>query len=505
MTEADSAQSRLDFMRFDETNRAAMRAIKPIIDKAMRPALDTFYAQVRAHPETRRFFSSEQHMTQASAAQQRHWGAIASADFNSGYVESVKRIGGVHARIGLEPRWYIGGYALLIEQLLTAVITGRRLSSRRQLAREVSSLVKAVLLDMDYSISVYHETADNEVMGKLGEALAKLADGDLTQRVEGIMHRFAPLQRDFNAAASALEELMTRVAASATNVHTGASEIRAASDDLAQRTEQQAASLEETAAAMRQVTGIVQDTARSAADVNQSIGEAHREASAGGDTVRQAVGAMGAIEKSAHEITQIIDVIDGIAFQTNLLALNAGVEAARAGDAGKGFAVVANEVRALAQRSADAAKGIKDLITTSAEQVSEGVLLVGQTGDVLTKIVDRVGGISTLITEIARSAEVQAANLQQVSSAVGDMDKMTQQNAAMVEQSTAAARSLANEADELSLLVSRFQGSVTPPAPQQATQARRPASPQPARRSKPRSVGNLALKPQPQDDDWAEF
>ena len=167
------------------------------------------------------------------------------------------------------------------------------------------------------------------------------------------------------------------------------------------------------------------------------------------------------VAKSSQEISQIINVIDGIAFQTNLLALNAGVEAARAGDAGKGFAVVANEVRALAQRSADAAKDIKGLIMTSSEQVSDGVTLVGETGSLLDRIVERVGAISALITAIAESAEVQSANLQQVNGAVGEMDKMTQQNAAMVEESTAAARSLAGEADELSSLVARFRtGSV---------------------------------------------
>jgi methyl-accepting chemotaxis protein len=216
---------------------------------------------------------------------------------------------------------------------------------------------------------------------------------------------------------------------------------------------------------------------------------------------------MGAIEKSAQEITQIINVIDGIAFQTNLLALNAGVEAARAGDAGKGFAVVANEVRALAQRSAEAAKDIKELITTSAQQVGSGVSLVGETGTLLEKIVARVGDISGLVTTIAQSAEVQATNLQQVNGSVGDMDKMTQQNAAMVEQSTAAARSLAGEAEELTKLVSRFRTGGEDAVGGRATAPKRPmaAAPAPARKaSMPAVRGNLALKPA-EDDDWNEF
>lgn len=248
---------------------------------------------------------------------------------------------------------------------------------------------------------------------------------------------------------------------------------------------------------------MVKETATSAAQVTTAITDAHREASEGGRVVEQAVDAMGAIERSAQEITQIINVIDGIAFQTNLLALNAGVEAARAGDAGKGFAVVANEVRALAQRSAEAAKDIKALIMTSGQQVEQGVNLVGETGSMLNRIVVRVGEISALISSISESTEIQAAGLQQVNSAVGDMDKVTQQNAAMVEESTAAARSLASEADELANLVARFvldgesaaEGLETRAAIVEPMSARVSAGPV--------VRGNLALAAD--EDDWSEF
>lgn len=348
------------------------------------------------------------------------------------------------------------------------------------------------------------EAKQRIVVGELDTALAKLAEGNLVYRIDTpFAAEYATLRTRFNETVASLSEILARVAGSASSVHTGASEIRAASDDLAQRTEQQAASLEETAAAMNQVTDMVRETAKNAVEVKGSISEAHREATEGGEVVQRAVNAMGAIEKSAQEITQIINVIDGIAFQANLLALNAGVEAARAGDAGKGFAVVANEVRALAQRSADAAKDIKSLIMTSAQQVGDGVALVGETGTLLSRIVTRVGDISELVTHITDSTETQATNLQQVNGAVGDMDKMTQQNAAMVEQSTAAARSLASEADELAGLVARFEtGSdmapVTSAAPRRAP-TRRVAPPVPVVR------GNVALKAEVSDDDWTEF
>ena len=346
------------------------------------------------------------------------------------------------------------------------------------------------------------EAKQRTVVEELARAMDALAAGDMTYRIATpLAPEYESLRTGFNNSIEGLGEILTSVSDTASSVHSGASEIRAASDDLALRTEQQAASLEETAAAMNQVTAMVRDTAKGAADVNRSIDEAHREASDGGAVVKRAVSAMGAIEKSANEITQIINVIDGIAFQTNLLALNAGVEAARAGDAGKGFAVVANEVRALAQRSADAAKDIKALITTSAEQVSAGVALVGETGTLLDRMVTRVGDISAMITTIADSAETQATNLQQVNGAVGEMDKMTQQNAAMVEESTAAARSLASEAEALADVVARFKlGGEAP-----ARRAVAPTRLAPRRKARaPMVTGNLALKSD-QDDDWSEF
>jgi methyl-accepting chemotaxis protein len=345
--------------------------------------------------------------------------------------------------------------------------------------------------------------AQERVVSELKKGLKKLAGNELDYEIaEPFPGDYEELRRDFNDTLASLSTAMVSVREGAASVLVSASEIRAASDDLAQRNEQQAASLEETAAAMNQITSIVKDTAKSAADVQRTIADAHQEATGGGEVVHRAIAAMAGIEKSAQEISQIINVIDSISFQTNLLALNAGVEAARAGDAGKGFAVVANEVRALAQRSADAAKDIKVLITASTEQVGGGVALVGETGKLLERIVGRVGDINDRIGEIARSTESQAVNLQQVNSAVGDMDRMTQQNAAMVEQSTAAARSLADEANELSGLVGQFRtgGGTGLMVSFPTSNARRKAVQLPATR------GNLALKSaSPGGDDWSEF
>lgn len=339
------------------------------------------------------------------------------------------------------------------------------------------------------------------VVPEISTALGRLKDGDLTYRIESRFgEQHDTLRHDFNSTMEELQAVLTRVSDVANHVLSGASEIRAASDDLAMRTEQQAASLEESAAAMRDVTALVETTASNATTVDGQIADTNQAAVEGGSVVQRAIDAMAAIEKSAQEITQIINVIDGIAFQTNLLALNAGVEAARAGDAGKGFAVVANEVRALAQRSADAAKDIKGLIHASTTGVTQGSALVNETGAMLTRIAASVGEISSKVAEISLSAQTQARQLGQVNGSVGEMDKMTQQNAAMVEQSTAAARSLADEATDLADLVRRFNtGQATP-----AHGGARPARKAPRRSPAMAQHGNAALKIV-DDADWTEF
>jgi methyl-accepting chemotaxis protein len=270
-------------------------------------------------------------------------------------------------------------------------------------------------------------------------------------------------------------------------IGSSADEIASASDDLSRRTEQQAASLEQTAAALDEITATVKKSAVGAGHAREVVQTARQGAAGGGDVVRQAVSAMSQIEASSRQITQIIGVIDEIAFQTNLLALNAGVEAARAGDAGRGFAVVASEVRALAQRSADAAKEIKTLISASSAQVTAGVQLVGKTGQALELLVAQVEEVDGLVGEIAASSQEQATGLNEINAAVNKMDQVTQQNAAMVEQATASAHSLKGEAGELRRLMGDFRtgasmdavraapARASRPAPVQAAPQRRAA------------------------------
>ena len=348
-----------------------------------------------------------------------------------------------------------------IGQMANAFETFRQ-AARDKARLEAETAGERRRADDERSIRDQTKAAAAEEQGRVVEALAKslqaLSEGDLTCRLtEAFPPDYDKLRSDFNGAVEKLQETLQVIATNAMGIQSGSGEITAAADDLARRTEQQAASLEQTAAALDQITATVRKTAEGTDQARRVVSTARKEAETSGSVVQEAVKAMDAIEKSSSEIGQIIGVIDEIAFQTNLLALNAGVEAARAGDAGRGFAVVASEVRALAQRSAEAAKEIKSLISVSTAHVTSGVKLVNETGQALGRIVTQVTELNGMILDIAGSATEQATGLGQVNTAVNQMDQVTQQNAAMVEQTTAASHSLAQETQQLSALISRFR------------------------------------------------
>lgn len=324
---------------------------------------------------------------------------------------------------------------------------------------EIGIMARAIGVFRDNGIARAQAQEEQQaVVAALSAGLDCMARQNLEYRIEqAFPDSYEELRANYNTAVDALASAMRTVRVGAASVMTSIAEIRDASDDLARRNEQQASSLAQTAGAMQGVTGSVRETATGAREVQAAINAAHGEAHSGGEVVRQAIDAMAAIEASAQEISNIIAVIDGIAFQTNLLALNAGVEAARAGESGKGFAVVATEVRALAQRSAEAAQNIKTLIENSTSQVGEGVRLVGETGNCLTGIVDQIAAVDALVSQIAQAAANQAESLEQVNVEVAAMDRMTQANAAMVEESSAATRSLSAEAERLTELVATFR------------------------------------------------
>lgn len=300
----------------------------------------------------------------------------------------------------------------------------------------------------------------NTVVHTMKSELAQLAEGDLTAQIN---QEFAPdyedLRHNFNAAISALQNAMQQMTATSQRIAQTAADSQSATTDLSQRTENQAATLEETAAALDELTASVRSAAEHAKSVDDSVARARAEATRNGEIVADAVSAMGKIEHSSKQITQVIGVIDDIAFQTNLLALNAGVEAARAGESGRGFAVVASEVRALAQRSAEAAKEISGLIANSSQHVEQGTQLVGNAGEALSVIISQVNDISAMTSQIATSAQEQAIGLSEINIGVNQLDKVTQQNAAMVQDSILRGDALSAEADNLSELIGTFRVS----------------------------------------------
>jgi methyl-accepting chemotaxis protein len=296
------------------------------------------------------------------------------------------------------------------------------------------------------------------VVASLSRALQDLADNDLTHRIDAEFPAdYRALKTNFVAAITTLSRTIGSIRGQANAIFSVAGEVSTTASDLSRRAEQQAASLEETAAALDEITATAKTSAEGASHARQVVAAADEDAKKSAVVVGRAIEAMGAIAGSARQINQIVGMIDEIAFQTNLLALNAGVEAARAGEAGRGFAVVASEVRGLALRSADAAKEIKGLISTSTTQVEQGVELVTQTGSSLQRIIQQVAEVNRTVAEIANGYHEQATGLSQVNAAINQMDQITQQNASMAEQSTEVSRRLAEEAERLTGLIGMFR------------------------------------------------
>jgi len=529
---------RMEFIGMNSECLERLRQLQSALKDHLPKALDHFYTRVRATPKLRSFFEGEEHISRAKSAQLSHWNEISSGAFDGAYASRAVSNGRTHARIGLDPRWYIGGYAIVVDYLLRAITTKIWPKGVLQLGSggaaedagaTLSALVKAVFLDMDIVISVYVQAAEEArlkteaaakaleetrrhetelAVSALAAGLERVAGQDLRYRInQDLPDSYRRLQGDFNSAVGQMDATLGEVIGSIATITSATREIAAAADDLSKRTEQQAASLEQTTAAVREITSTVQKTADGAAQAHTLVSAAKTHAAKSGDIVGQAVDAMHRIEKSSEDIGQIISTIDEIAFQTNLLALNAGVEAARAGEAGRGFAVVASEVRALAQRSAEAAKEIKALINSAGSEVSAGVKLVMNTGEALELIVHQVAEINKVVADIASGASEQSSALQQINIAIGQMDQDTQKNAAMVEETTAASHSLRQEAEIVTQTIDRFmttEGSVKA-TPRSARPMARKAQHVARSGSKGREAVAMETDVSPGEDSWEEF
>ncbi|MBU4529611.1 MAG: HAMP domain-containing protein [Hoeflea sp.] len=398
-----------------------------------------------------------------------------------------------------------------IGEMAQSVAYFRQGEMDRKAARTQSEAEQAEIKRLETVAAERQAAEDAErvrVIDALTTGLEQLSSGNLAYRIDAA---FAPayekLKTEFNAAVGSLRETIEEISSTTNSVRLASSEIGSSADDLSKRTEQQAASLEETAAALDEITSTVKSSSQRAEEASTMVGAAKAGAEKSGVVVKSAISAMEKIEQSSRQIGQIISVIDDIAFQTNLLALNAGVEAARAGEAGRGFAVVAQEVRELAGRSANAAKEIKTLIETSSTQVSAGVSLVNDTGTALGEIENQVGKINDLIQSIVTGAREQATALAEINSAVNQMDQVTQQNAAMVEETNAATQGLSGEAVKLESLVRRFNtAGGSGHAPVAANASSRPAqSPARALGAKVASAFGFGGSAARKEETWSEF
>lgn len=459
---ASSAPDSAPFVALEPGELAAFPAIRRVVTRHGRSALDALYARIAASPAAARLLPTAAARSRAADAQLAHWHDLFAGPFDAAAQQRSAKVGQVHAKVGLTPSFYVSGYALVLDVLVERAITSHPVGmlAGRGLARTVATMVKTALLDMEAALSAYfkaEEAGRNAVIDRLGEALAAISTGDLRQDLDGLPDGYDKISADFHAMRRDISAIIISMIDASEAIDLGAREISDAAGDQATRTERQAAALARASDMMRRVSAAVETTAESARQVDHTVADVDDKARESGVIVQEAVAAMDKIKASSEEIAKIIEVIEAIAFQTNLLALNAGVEAARAGDAGKGFAVVASEVRALAHRTSESARTIKDLIEKSGQDVAEGVDLVGRTGSALETIIERMHAATGQSREIATYAQDQTESLRQISREIEEMDVNTQQNAAMAEQTNAAAQGLSQEATRLARLVSRFK------------------------------------------------
>ncbi|MHA6719164.1 protoglobin domain-containing protein [Sphingomonas sp. RS6] len=437
--------TRLDFVGYTADKRALLAEARDTIQAAMVPALDRLYTQIAAHPETARMFSGQSHIAKAKQLQADHWSHLSGAAFDSDYVDRVRRIGARHAKIGLTPQWYIGSYAIILDSLIEsigAMDAGPRLpfGRRKPDARfdRLRAIVTAALIDLEMSVSIYFE-----------------------QEQAGRAEAMAALEAREKALAGLLDTINETVGA----IKTGSQEIAAASGDLARRTEANAASLAQTAASVQEMDQRLKATAGNARRTVERADGAKATVDTGRTITEQAVQAMERVSDSAKGIDSVIEGLDKIAFQTRVLAMNAAVEAGRAGEAGRGFAVVADLVSALAMRAEEEAGRARDQLTATQADIVAAVGMVEKVDGALSNISGDVGTVNELLAQMASDNQAQAGAITEVSTTIGEMDRATQQNAAMVEQTSAAAQNLAREVDRLARQANSLNDGTPAPTP----------------------------------------
>lgn len=485
---SDALTKKLHAYQLDGVNTEYLKQAGAYVIPELDAVLDAFYKRATAVPELAAFFDSAERMDFARSAQKAHWKRILTASFDEEYLASVDRIGRVHARIDLPIEAYMSAYSLAASDLTKVFLKksrrGFQIKDLDKTREQVCALNRAFALDIERVVDTTFRVQAEEqtrAFGYINRAIDRLADGDLTHvipapRDSDFPQAFDPVRIKLNSATEKLGGVLSIVTETMEQLLGMIAEVGGATDNLSNRTASQAASLEQTAAAVQELTKNVEQSSSNTGRARDVAAEAARTAENGAGTVSEASDAMGRIQTSSQKITQIIGMIDDIAFQTNLLALNAGVEAARAGTAGRGFAVVAEEVRQLAGNASDAARQIKELVNASSGEVSSGVDLIHHAAETLRAIVSNFDQVAHLSTEIAAASHEQSTALSEVNSAITQMDIVTQQNAAMVEQTTAATDRMKQEAHGLMTQLATLK---VPAGGQAAAMASAPRKPTP--------------------------
>ncbi|SMP30896.1 globin-coupled sensor protein [Shimia sagamensis] len=445
-----------------ETLARAGAKVIPWLDEV----LDYFYDY--AQEDAARFFHTEGLLEHARNQQKKHWAKLLSGTFDDGFAAATKTIGEVHFRIELPFDLYLAGYSRATSYIQTLFLkrSSRILGpiGKAEMARQLSVLTRAFTLDMNLVIEAYFNAQQEEqarAFRYLRDGMGRMGRKDLSEDIPSPEHsdfpvRYEDMRLGFNALQSDMGEVMRSIKNATEDLDLTAAEVNSGADDLAHRTETQAATLEQTTQSVEQITKSVQSSSSATQETDAMMSQTHQKAKTGQDVMQETVEKMREIAESSAQISQITGVIDDIAFQTNLLALNAGVEAARAGDAGRGFAVVASEVRGLAQRAAESAAEISELIKASSDLVENGVEMVDQAGRVLGDIVNKVEAVAGLTSQVANSSLEQSEGLSGIASSLSQLDNVTQQNAAMVEQTAAAVGSMQRDTTSMAQLIGEF-------------------------------------------------
>ncbi|GAA4222269.1 globin-coupled sensor protein [Sagittula marina] len=456
-----SFEEKLKHYHLDGENRERLKEVGEVLLPELDKVLENFYVRAKANPEAAAFFSDQEQMDTARSAQKKHWERILRADYSQEYFDSIERIGRVHAQIKLPIEVYMSAYTMATSDLITIFLTKSRQGFRRKklslIRDQICVLTRAFALDIERVVETTFRVQAEEqniAFEHLSTVIDHMADGNLSEFVpdpheSDFPASYNPIRQKLNSAIDKLGQTLGTVSRTMDKLLMMIDGVGDSASDLSNRTASQAASLEETAAAIHELTENVRQSSDNTNKAKSVAGDAARKAEDGADSVSEASEAMGRIQTSSDRITQIIGMIDDIAFQTNLLALNAGVEAARAGTAGRGFAVVAEEVRVLAGNASDAAKQIKDLVTASSGEVASGVELIQKSAETLETIVKNFEQVTALSNEIASASAEQSTALSEVNSAISQMDIVTQQNAAMVDDTTSATKDMRIEAMQL--------------------------------------------------------